>query len=108
MRGPDRRERGDRGDHPRRGRKLPRAGADMILLDNMPIPKIRDSVRRIRAHRERSASDFPARDLRRREPENSQALAATGVDRISIGFLTHSPALDIAMDVEPMSPPKNK
>jgi nicotinate-nucleotide pyrophosphorylase (carboxylating) len=35
---------------------------------------------------------------------NVQALARTGVDRISIGALTHSaPALDVGLDFDPRS-----
>jgi nicotinate-nucleotide pyrophosphorylase (carboxylating) len=34
-------------------------------------------------------------------PETAPAIAATGVDLLSVGWITHSaPALDVALDVE--------
>jgi nicotinate-nucleotide pyrophosphorylase (carboxylating) len=75
------------------------AGSDRLLLDNMDLEGIRACV----AERDRSA---PALELEASggvSVENVAAIAATGVDFISIGALTHSaPALDLSMliDVE--------
>jgi nicotinate-nucleotide pyrophosphorylase (carboxylating) len=71
------------------------AGADIILLDNMNISKIRSAVKIIagRALIEVSGGVSLA---------NVRAIAALGVDLISVGALTHSaPAVDISMKVAP-------
>jgi nicotinate-nucleotide pyrophosphorylase (carboxylating) len=72
-------------------------GPDIILLDNMPSTQMREAVVR----RNRVA---PAVQLEASGGVNLttiRAIAATGVDRISVGALTHSaPALDIALDYE--------
>jgi nicotinate-nucleotide pyrophosphorylase (carboxylating) len=63
------------------------AGADMILLDNMPPEQLRAAV---------AAVDGRAR----LEASGGSAVAETGVDFISVGALTHSArALDIGLDV---------
>jgi nicotinate-nucleotide pyrophosphorylase (carboxylating) len=69
------------------------AGADLILLDNMPDDLLREAVKlaRGRALLEASGNINAA---------NIRAVAETGVDLISVGAITHSaPALDISMDV---------
>ena len=71
------------------------AGADVILLDNMSPEQLAEAVRITggRARLEASGSV---------SPENVNAIAATGVDLISVGRLTHSaPALDIGLDFRP-------
>jgi nicotinate-nucleotide pyrophosphorylase (carboxylating) len=74
-------------------------GVDLVLLDNMDCPTMQRAVqlRDAAGRRERvqlEASGGVTLDTVR-------AIALTGVDRISVGALTHSaPALDIAMDVE--------
>jgi nicotinate-nucleotide pyrophosphorylase (carboxylating) len=68
------------------------AGADIILLDNMDTETMRRAVQTIagRAITEASGGLTEARVA---------AIAATGVDILSIGALTHSaPALDISLD----------
>jgi nicotinate-nucleotide pyrophosphorylase (carboxylating) len=68
---------------------------DIILLDNMPLHMMREAVKRRKAV-------APGVLLEASGGVNLQtvrAIAETGVDRISIGALTHSaPALDIALD----------
>jgi nicotinate-nucleotide pyrophosphorylase (carboxylating) len=67
------------------------AGADIILLDNMPVVQIAEAVRHIagRAIVEASGGVSLA---------NVRDVAATGVDMISVGALTHSaPAVDLHM-----------
>jgi len=71
------------------------AGPDIVLLDNMPPEKLRAAVA------VRDAVKSPA-ELEASGGVNLQtiaAIAATGVDRISVGGLTHSAAwFDVALD----------
>jgi len=70
------------------------AGAEIILLDNMAPALLRDAVAVIggRARTEASGGVTPA---------TLAAVAATGVDAVSLGMLTHSaPALDISLEIE--------
>jgi nicotinate-nucleotide pyrophosphorylase (carboxylating) len=70
------------------------ARADVILLDNMRVPELVEALREIRGRALSEASGGIGLD-------NVRAIASTGVDRISVGALTHSaPALDIALDFE--------
>lgn len=69
------------------------AGADAVLLDNMPLETLRRAVERVRGRAITEASGGIT-------AETAAAIAATGVDLISVGWLTHSaPALDVALDV---------
>lgn len=71
-------------------------GVEAILLDNFEPAQLAEAVRRVggRATTEASGGITLA---------NVRAVAETGVDRISIGALTHSsPALDVALDVLPL------
>ena len=69
-------------------------GVDAVLLDNMDLPTLREAVRRARGHALTEASG----GIR---PENVREVAETGVDLVSLGWLTHSaPSLDVALDVE--------
>lgn len=68
-------------------------GVDVVLLDNMPIETLREAVKMAkgRAITEASGGITPA---------TAAAIAATGVDLLSVGWLTHSaPSLDVALDV---------
>jgi nicotinate-nucleotide pyrophosphorylase (carboxylating) len=68
-------------------------GADIILLDNMDVDEIRSCVEIVGGRALVEASGGVTLD-------NVRAIAATGVDYISIGRLTHSaPSLDISLDV---------
>lgn len=70
------------------------AGADELLLDNMPPDRLAECVRVVagRAVTEASGGVTLA---------TVRAIAESGVDRISVGALTHSaPALDVALDFE--------
>jgi nicotinate-nucleotide pyrophosphorylase (carboxylating) len=73
-------------------------GAEMILLDNMPVEEVRRAV-------ERCAKQEPHIPLECSggiRLENVRAYAETGVDFISVGLLTHSPAaVDMSMRVVP-------
>lgn len=68
------------------------AGADIILLDNMDAAMMRTAVLRVAGRAITEASGGLTQD---RIPE----VAATGVDILSIGALTHSsPAMDISLE----------
>lgn len=68
------------------------AGADIVLLDNMPLEMMREAVSIANGAVLLEASGRVNKD-------NVVAMAETGVDIISIGALTHSaPALDISLD----------
>ena len=72
-----------------------RAGADIILLDNLSTPDIVAAVERCRG---RARTEISGGVTLARMPE----LAATGADFVSIGALTHSaPAADISFELEP-------
>jgi nicotinate-nucleotide pyrophosphorylase (carboxylating) len=67
-------------------------GVDAILLDNMGPEMLREAVRRVAGRALTEASG-------RITPATAQAVAASGVDLISVGWLTHSAAvLDIGLD----------
>ena len=68
------------------------AGADLVLLDNMPVEEMRRAVERVDGRARLEASGGLSLD-------NARAVAETGVDFLSVGALTHSaPVLDIACD----------
>ena len=70
-------------------------GPDMILLDNMNLDQLRECVRR----RNTAGSKALLEASGGVNLTTVRAIAETGVDRISVGALTHSAtALDIALD----------
>lgn len=72
-------------------------GPDIVLLDNMDVDMLRTAVTR----RNLVALDVLLEASGGVSLANVRAIAETGVDRISVGALTHSaPALDIALDYE--------
>ncbi|HVI08448.1 MAG TPA: carboxylating nicotinate-nucleotide diphosphorylase [Candidatus Binatia bacterium] len=74
-------------------------GAEGILLDNMPPEQVRRAVERCA----RLDRHIPIECSGGVRLENVRAYAETGVDFISIGFLTHSaPAADMSMRVNPL------
>jgi nicotinate-nucleotide pyrophosphorylase (carboxylating) len=71
---------------------------DIVLLDNMTPEQLREAVRR----RNERAPDVLLEASGGVTLATVRALAESGVDRISVGALTHSaPALDIALDYLP-------
>ena len=67
-------------------------GVDAVLLDNMDVPTLRRAVAMVAGRAITEASG-------RITPQTAPAIAATGVDLISVGWLTHSaPVLDIGLD----------
>lgn len=68
------------------------AGADLVLLDNMPLADLRAAVEHARGRARLEASGGLTLDIAR-------AVAQTGVDYLAVGALTHSaPVLDIGLD----------
>ena len=75
------------------------AGADAILLDNMTPDQLRSAVALIRERAPQITID--ASGGIGTDTERLAAVAATGVDLISLGALTHSaPNFDVALDFE--------
>lgn len=71
------------------------AGAEMLLLDNMDVDTLGKAVAKAQAHKVLTEASGNMTLERVRE------VAATGVDFISVGRLTHSaPNVDIGLDVE--------
>ena len=72
-----------------------RAGADIVLLDNLTTLDIIEAVHRCRG---RAKTEISGGVTLARLPE----LAATGADYVSVGALTHSaPAADLSLEIEP-------
>lgn len=68
---------------------------DMILLDNMPVEQIAEAVR-MRGPRARPLFEASGGVTL----ETVRAIAQTGVERISVGAITHSaPAVDICLEM---------
>ena len=73
-------------------------GAKFLLLDNMSLDDMRESVRVVAGRAELEATG--GLTLNR-----ARAVAETGVDYLSVGALTHSaPVLDIGVDLRPHQP----
>jgi nicotinate-nucleotide pyrophosphorylase (carboxylating) len=69
-------------------------GVDAVLLDNMSLDKLARAVAMVECRAMTEASG-------RVTPESAPAIAATGVNLISVGWLTHSArVLDIGLDFE--------
>jgi nicotinate-nucleotide pyrophosphorylase (carboxylating) len=76
-------------------REALKAGVDAVLLDNMTPDMLREAVQIISG---RAISEASGRIT----VESVQAVPASGVDLISVGWITHSaPILDLGLDVEP-------
>ncbi|GAB4421739.1 MAG: carboxylating nicotinate-nucleotide diphosphorylase [Thermodesulfovibrionales bacterium] len=70
-----------------------KAGADVVMLDNMSLADMREAVRMAKGKAIIEASGNI-------NINNVKAVAETGVDLISIGAITHSaPAVDISMKI---------
>jgi nicotinate-nucleotide pyrophosphorylase (carboxylating) len=73
------------------------AGADAVLLDNMDTDTIARCIEEVKKTQGRVATEVSGGVTL----ANVRQIALTGVDRISIGALTHSaPALDLALDFD--------
>ena len=77
------------------------AGADLVLLDNMSPDVLREAVAVAQNHLERTGHPVILEASGGLTLDNAQSVAATGVDYISVGALTHSAkVLDIGLDLE--------
>lgn len=71
------------------------AGADLVLLDNFTVADLAEAVRRTQGRALLEASGGLSLD-------SAAEVAATGVDFLAVGALTHSaPVLDIGADLRP-------
>ena len=71
-----------------------KAGANIVMLDNMNLKDMRKAVKSIQGSALIEASGGITLD-------NVRTIAETGVDFVSIGALTHSTkALDISLELE--------
>lgn len=71
-----------------------KAGADAIMLDNMPVDKMKKAVHLIRNY----DSDIIIEASGNMNLDSVRTVAETGVDLISVGALTHSaPAADVSL-----------
>ena len=69
-------------------------GVDVVLLDNMGPETLRRAVKIVAGRAITEASGGIT-------PETAGAIAASGVDLLSVGWLTHSaPSLDVGLDLE--------
>ena len=69
-------------------------GVDAVLLDNMSLETLREAVRIVDGRAVTEASGGIT-------PDTARAVAETGVDLLSMGWLTHStPALDVGLDLD--------
>ena len=74
---------------------------DFVLLDNMPLADMREAVR----YGDATAAGVQLEASGGVTLATVRAIAETGVDRISVGALTHSaPAWDLALDFEAAQP----
>ncbi len=81
------------------------AAADFLLLDNMPVPLLREVVAAVRA-REPQTGHVELEATGNLTLDRAAQVAATGVDYLSVGALTHSsPVLDLALDLDPIGRP---
>ena len=68
--------------------------ADVVLLDNMSVETLKEAAKMAKGRAITEASGGI-------NPKTAAGIAATGVDLLSMGWLTHSaPSLDVALDVE--------
>lgn len=80
------------------------AGADFLLLDNMPTPVLAETVAAVREREGRGGvpAHVELEATGNLTLGRAREVAATGVDYLSVGALTHSaPILDLALDLRP-------
>jgi nicotinate-nucleotide pyrophosphorylase (carboxylating) len=78
------------------------AGAGLILLDNMTVDQLQECVALGRA----SGRPVQFEASGGLTLDSAAAVAATGVDYVAVGALTHSaPVLDLGLDVQGLVPP---
>jgi nicotinate-nucleotide pyrophosphorylase (carboxylating) len=74
---------------------------DRVLLDNFPVPNLREALTVMRNHATDGAESMPATEASGNiRLENLVEYAETGVDFLSVGALTHSvEALDLSLKI---------
>jgi len=81
-------------------REAAEGGADIIMLDNMDIPMMREAVGIIRNYKDKEIMIEASGGMGLDSVRN---VALTGVDLISVGALTHSSSwVNISMDIFPV------
>lgn len=81
-----------------------RGGADVVLLDNLSPERMSAVAPRLRTIAADAGRAIELEASGGIDESTLDAVAASGVDRISMGGLTHSvPALDLSLYVEPLS-----
>jgi nicotinate-nucleotide pyrophosphorylase (carboxylating) len=77
------------------------AGADVVLLDNMPPAVLREAVAVSQQHTTTTGHDVLLEASGGLTIDTAKAVAETGVHFISVGGITHSsPILDIGLDLQ--------
>ena len=81
-------------------REAAEGGADIIMLDNIDIPMMREAVGIIRNYKDKEIMIEASGGM---GLDNVRDVALTGVDLISVGALTHSSSwVNISMDIFPV------
>jgi nicotinate-nucleotide pyrophosphorylase (carboxylating) len=81
-----------------------RGGADVVMLDNMTPDEIRGLIPALRELAASTGRPVQFEASGGIDARTMAAYADCGIDRISVGALTHSaPALDLSLYVEPVS-----
>ncbi len=71
-------------------------GVDVVLLDNMSPAMLTEAVARVRTQAPGTLTEASGGIT----PNTAAAVAASGVDLLSVGWITHSaPRLDVALDI---------
>jgi nicotinate-nucleotide pyrophosphorylase (carboxylating) len=77
------------------------AGADFLLLDNMPTALLAEVVAAVREREPALGQHVDLEATGNLTLDRAREVAATGVDYLSVGALTHSsPILDLALDLQ--------
>lgn len=78
-----------------------KAGVDIIMLDNMTLSGLKKAIKMIQATRCEIRKTKPEIEVSGRvNLKNVRKIAQLGVERISVGEITHSaPALDISLEI---------
>ncbi len=79
-----------------------KAGVDIVLFDNMNIAQLKDAVKLVKEWKSKKKTNLPLTEASGNVTlENVRPVAETGVDRISVGAITHSAkAMDISLEIE--------
>jgi len=88
----------------REARAAVEGGADVVLLDNMSALELTRLAPILRADAASLARAVELEASGGIDEKTLPAIARSGVDRLSIGALTHSaPALDLSLELEPLA-----